>query len=124
MATAQIPCGPDEQLVSGSELFKDHLAQIQQRVHTPAELRTHFVPLFDAIAAMPAAKRPESGDLPAILRLAQALAADHPVPAYGYPKTYVRIVAGEVSRETFFSLARGDPPPDAGSTGPSNPATA
>jgi len=118
MSASQIPCGPNEKLVPGSDVFRDHLAKVQQRVHSPQELRDAFVPLFDALAAIPAPERPQSGDLPAILRLAQVLAQDHPVPAYGYPKTYVRIVAGEVSRETFLSLARGDPPPNAGSTGP------
>tara|TARA_R110002072_G_scaffold1999_7_gene16835 strand:+ start:6407 stop:6757 length:351 start_codon:yes stop_codon:yes gene_type:complete len=101
--------------VSGSEAFAKQLSHIQRRVYSPAELRQHFVPLFDALASMTAGTRPGPDDMRGLLQLAETLAEDHPVPAYGYPKTYMQIIAGDLSKPTFFSLARGDPPPDGGS---------
>lgn len=117
MATdpTKIPCGPNQRLMKGSEVFKEQLAKIDRQVNGPEELERHFAPLFDALESMEPDQRPKSGDLKAALLLARDLSKEHTVPAFGYPRTYMRIIAGDLSREGFASLARGGHPPSAGS---------
>ena len=98
------PLKKGEQYVTGADAFEEQLARIPRgRKLSPAELRTSFASLFDALEALwekEGLDTPEKRKLGSVKR-AEKLSEDHPVCAFGYPMTYIRVVSGEVGRKEF-----------------------
>ena len=59
----------------------------------------HFEKLLAHVAT-----RPENLKGKSILQIAETLAPDFPVCAYGYPKTYIMALAGKLSLEQIRKL--------------------
>ena len=104
------PLKPGERYVTGAEQFAEQLARIPRgRKLSPGELREHFGKLFDALEdiwereGMDTPEKRKGGSV----KRAETLSTDHPVPAFGYPMTYIRVVSGEVTRDQFEQALTG-----------------
>ena len=93
------PLKPGEKYVKGSEMFKDQLKRVPQRVLSHDELRNYFYPLFDDIRDANEKNLYKSG-----AELMNALAEKHVVCAYGYPMVYTKACLGELSKVQFEAL--------------------
>ena len=94
--------GPNEKLVSGSEVFKNQLSLIPKRKLTTQELIDAFDPLFADIEKMDYPKEEA-------LQRAKELSEKHPIPAFGYPRNYIRIVAKDLTRDKFYEMVSINP---------------
>lgn len=98
------PLKPGEKYVTGSEQFAAQLARIPRgKTLSPTELKEHFDKLFEELEEI---WEKEERDTPekrkaGSMKRAEQLSKDHPIPAFGYPMTYIRVVSGEVTREQF-----------------------
>lgn len=86
-------------LVRGAEVFKEQLSKIERRVLSNDELIKVFTPLFDEVEKEK--KKTTKGTL---LARAEEYSTRHPLPAYGYPQSYMRIIAGEITRTQFVGM--------------------
>lgn len=98
------PLKPGERYVTGSEQFAEQLARIPRgKTLDPIELKEHFSKLFEELEEI---WKKEERDTPekrkaGSMKRAEKLSENHPIPAFGYPMTYIRVVSGEVTREQF-----------------------
>jgi hypothetical protein len=102
MMNGKPKAGPGEKIVQGHDVFKAQLSRIPQRVLSTQEIVAAFKPLFRDINAMTYPKKEA-------LTKAQELADKHPIPAYGYPKCYMRVVAKEMTEDQLYSILEVSP---------------
>lgn len=84
----------------GSEVFKDKLALLPKKIK-PTQVADHFEKLLAHVATKPDNLKGKS-----VLQIAETLAPDFPVCAYGYPKTYIMALAGKLDLEQIRKLCQ------------------
>tara|TARA_B110000027_G_scaffold113502_1_gene122592 strand:- start:564 stop:848 length:285 start_codon:yes stop_codon:yes gene_type:complete len=87
-----------KQYRSGKQVFREHLNKLPRQL-THAQILEAFGRLFDRLEQSDA----ELGAL-SVIKRAETLAPDFPVCAYGYPKTYMSVLAGDISRQRLTDL--------------------
>lgn len=83
---------------SGKEVFKQQLAQVPKHLTGP-QIKDAFEKLFARIEAEQAALQPLS-----LVERAERLAPDFPICAYGYPRTFMSVLAGNVTMQRLATL--------------------
>ena len=88
--------GPGYQ--QGRDLFRDQLRQVPKHL-TGQQIKEAFAALYARIET--------AGDTLnglSLVQKAELLAKDFPICAYGYPRTYMSVLAGDVTMEKLQSL--------------------
>jgi hypothetical protein len=101
------PLKPGERYVTGAQQFAEQLARIPRgKKLSNEELVESFDPLFDALERVWADEGLDTPEKRKVgtMRRAEELSKDHPIPAFGYPMTFAKIVAGEIGRTEFLRL--------------------
>ena len=88
--------GPGYQ--QGRDLFRDQLRQVPKHL-TGQQIKEAFAALYARIETAG-----DTLDGLSLVQKAELLAKDFPICAYGYPRTYMSILAGDVTMEKLQDL--------------------